>query len=153
DAQPAPDCRRTDGGRLQRQQPAQDLRRTAGDSRDGRRGAACPGAGAMNDWLPEYNTLVVLAGGSLLGCSAGVIGCFALLKRRALTGDALAHASLPGLCIAYLIVGSRSMPALLLGALLSGVAGITILALLRRWTRIKEDTALGIVLSVPYGLG
>jgi manganese/zinc/iron transport system permease protein len=89
----------------------------------------------------------------LLGTGAGVIGCFALLRRRALTGDALAHASLPGLCIAYLLVGSRSMPALLLGALGTGVVGISVLAFLRRWTRIKEDAALGIVLSVPYGLG
>lgn len=107
----------------------------------------------MNSWWPEYNTLVVLSGGSLLGLGAGVIGSFALLKKRALTGDALAHASLPGVCLAYLIVGDRSLPALLLGALASGVLGIGVLALLRRWTRIKEDAALGIVLSVPYGLG
>jgi manganese/zinc/iron transport system permease protein len=108
---------------------------------------------ALSDWLPAYNTLVVLAGGGLLGCGAGVIGCFALLKKRALTGDALAHASLPGLCIGFLLAGERSMPALFLGALGMGVVGITVLALLRRWTRIKEDAALGIVLSVAYGLG
>jgi manganese/zinc/iron transport system permease protein len=107
----------------------------------------------MNSWWPSYNTQIVLAGGSLLGLCAGVIGCFALLKKRALTGDALAHASLPGLCLAYLIVGSRSMPALLVGAAATGVAGISFMAFLRRWTRIKEDAALGFVLSVPYGLG
>lgn len=104
-------------------------------------------------WLPPYNTLVVLAGGSLLGMCAGVIGCFALLKKRSLTGDALAHASLPGICLAFLLVGQKSLPALLGGALVTGLVGIGVIAFLRRFTRIKEDAALGIVLSVPYGLG
>lgn len=102
---------------------------------------------------PDYNTRIVLAGSSLLGLCAGVIGCYALLKKRALTGDALAHASLPGVCLAYLIAGDRSLPVLLAGALVTGVLGIATLALLRRFTRLKEDAALGFVLSVPFGVG
>jgi manganese/zinc/iron transport system permease protein len=101
----------------------------------------------------SYNTLIVLVGAGLLGTSAGVIGTFAVLRGRALVGDALAHAALPGICLAFLAVGGKSMPAMLLGALLSGLVGVAIIAALRRWTRIKEDAAIGIVLSVLFGAG
>jgi len=67
----------------------------------------------------DYNTAVVLSGTGLLGMAAGIIGSFAVLRRRALLGDALAHAALPGICIAFLIVQTRSFPVLLLGALVS----------------------------------
>lgn len=101
----------------------------------------------------NYNLLLVLAGVSLLGACTGIIGCFAVLRGRALTGDALAHAGLPGLCLGFLVVGERNLPAMLLGALLAGLAGIAIISGLRRWTRIKEDAAIGIVLSVFFGAG
>lgn len=100
-----------------------------------------------------YNTLIVLMGTSLLGASAGLVGSFAVLRQRALTGDALAHAALPGLCLAFIVMGERSLPAMLLGALLSGLVGIGAISALRRWTRIKEDTAIGIILSVFFGAG
>lgn len=103
--------------------------------------------------LWQYNTQVVLAGTGLLGASCGLVGTFAVLRRRALTGDALSHAALPGLCLAFLVVGERSLPALLTGALVSGLLGIAIIAALRRWTRIKEDAAIGLVLSVFFGAG
>jgi manganese/zinc/iron transport system permease protein len=100
-----------------------------------------------------YNTLIVLAGTSLLGACAGLVGCFAVLRGRALTGDALAHAALPGLCLAFLLVGSANLPALFVGALLAGLLGTSCITLLRRWTRIKEDAAIGVVLSVFFALG
>jgi manganese/zinc/iron transport system permease protein len=61
----------------------------------------------------SYNTLVVLLGTGLLGLAAGLVGTFAVLRQRALVGDALAHAALPGLSLAFLVVGERSLPALL----------------------------------------
>lgn len=100
-----------------------------------------------------YNTAIVLIGTAILGANAGLVGCFAVLRRRALTGDALAHAALPGLCLAFLAVGQRSLPALLFGALVTGVVGVATISLLRRSTRIKEDAAIGIVLSVFFGAG
>lgn len=100
-----------------------------------------------------YNTLVVLAGVSLLGACAGLVGTFAVLRRRALMGDALAHAALPGLCLAFLIVGERHLPALLAGAFCTGLLGVAVVAVLRRATRVKEDAAIGIVLSMFYGAG
>jgi manganese/zinc/iron transport system permease protein len=101
----------------------------------------------------NYNTLVVLAGVSLLGASAGIIGAFAVLRKRALTGDALSHAALPGICLAFLILRERNLTAMLAGALVSGVIGIAIISALGRWTRIKEDAAIGTVLTVFFGLG
>lgn len=101
----------------------------------------------------EYNTLVVLIGVSLLGMTAGVIGSFAVLRRRALAGDALAHASLPGICATFLIFERRELHLLLGGALASALLGILVVSLLRRWTRLKEDAAIGIVLSVFFGAG
>jgi len=101
----------------------------------------------------DYNTLIVLSGTGLLGIASGVIGSYAVLRRRALMGDALAHASLPGICVAYLILGERNLPAMLFGALIAGSVGVLIITLLRHTTRIKEDAAIGMVLSVSFGLG
>ena len=101
----------------------------------------------------NYNALVVLAGVSLLGASSGIIGAFAVLRKRALTGDALAHASLPGLCLAFLILRERNLTAMLFGALVSGVLGIAIISALGRWTRVKDDASIGAVLTIFFGLG
>ncbi|MEM9587631.1 MAG: iron chelate uptake ABC transporter family permease subunit [Planctomycetota bacterium] len=108
--------------------------------------------------LRDYNTRVVVLGVATLGASAGLLGCFTLLRRRALLGDAISHASLPGVALAFLIavqVGAneRSLPLLLLGATISGLVGVVAILWIRNQTRLKEDAALGIVLSVFFGLG
>lgn len=95
----------------------------------------------------------VLAGSVLLGVVAGVLGCFAVLRRQSLLGDALAHAALPGVCIGYLLTHSKSPLPLFAGALVSGVAGSLLILVVTRYSRIKEDTAIGIVLSVFFGVG
>jgi manganese/zinc/iron transport system permease protein len=103
--------------------------------------------------LLRYNTLVVLAGTSLLGLVSGLVGTLAVLRRRALAGDALAHATLPGLCLAFLIVGHRHLPSLLLGAACTGLIGLASVSILARGTRIKDDAALALVLGVYFGAG
>jgi manganese/zinc/iron transport system permease protein len=106
----------------------------------------------------DYNTRVVLLGTAGLGIAAGLIGCFTLLRRRALMGDALAHATLPGIGVAF-IVGNqfggqgKSLVTLLLGAASSGLLGVAAIAYLRNAVRLREDAALGIVLSVFFGAG
>lgn len=94
-----------------------------------------------------------MLGTALLGATSGAIGTFAVLRRRALVGDMLSHAALPGICIAYLIQGRRDLVGLSLGALATGLLGITLVTILRRWTRTKEDAAIGIVLSTFFGAG
>ncbi|MFG0287962.1 MAG: metal ABC transporter permease [Rhodopirellula sp. JB044] len=108
--------------------------------------------------LQDHNTRVVIFGTAILGFAAGLVGCLTLLRRRALVGDALAHAALPGIAGAFLIATAlggdgKSLPILLLGATVSGLFGIVSILLIRRMTRIKEDAALGIILSVFFGLG
>ncbi|HIE97190.1 MAG TPA: metal ABC transporter permease [Planctomycetes bacterium] len=98
-------------------------------------------------------TLIVLTGTLLLGIASGMVGTFAVLRRRALAGDVVAHAALPGLCLAFLAFHSRSIIVLLTGALLSGLLGAISVSLLKRFTRLRDDAVQGIVLSVFYGGG
>ena len=103
--------------------------------------------------LQDANTRTVLLGTALLGLCAGVVGALAVIRRRALASDAVAHAALPGICVAYFIVGERDFAMFLLGALASGLAGIGVMVAIRRWTRIKEDAAMAVVLGSFFGLG
>lgn len=99
------------------------------------------------------HTYLVLLGTGLLGLAAGVVGVFAVLRRQALLGDVLAHATMPGLALAFLIIGAKRVETLLLGACLACAAAGAILWLLGRYTRLKADVRLGVVLSVFFGLG
>lgn len=108
--------------------------------------------------LRDYNTRIVVMGTAGLGMAAGIIGCFMLLRKRALLGDALSHATYPGIGLAFMLTASagsdeKSLPALLAGAVIAGLAGVLTILAIRRFTRLKEDVALGIVLSVFFGLG
>jgi len=108
--------------------------------------------------LRDHNTRVVIIGTFLLGLAAGIIGTFMLLRKRALMGDAASHATLPGIGCAFIFMAAmggdgKYLPGLLLGALISGMAGMGFILLIRNLTRLKEDAALGIVLSVFFGLG
>ncbi|HEX6202691.1 MAG TPA: iron chelate uptake ABC transporter family permease subunit [Thermoanaerobaculia bacterium] len=95
----------------------------------------------------------VLAGAAILGATGGVLGGFALLRRQSLLGDALAHAALPGVCLGYLLTGSKTPLPLFAGALVAGIVGALVILAIVRWSRIKEDVAIGIVLSVFFGVG
>ncbi len=101
----------------------------------------------------SYNTLVVLAGAASLGLLCALVGTFAVLRRQALLGDALAHATLPGLCLAFLLLGVKHPLAMPAGALATGLLGVLAVAALQRWGRLRPDAALGVVLSVFYGAG
>jgi manganese/zinc/iron transport system permease protein len=95
----------------------------------------------------------VMIGTALLGAMSGVIGSFAVLRGRALVGDMLAHAALPGVCLAFLLTGQRHLLGLSIGALVSGLLAVTAVTVITRWTRTKEDAAIGIVLSTFFGFG
>lgn len=96
---------------------------------------------------------LVLLGSLLIGATSGTLGAFAVLRRRSLLGDALAHAALPGVALAFLWTQSKALPVLLLGATVSGVVGVLMIEAIVNYTRIKADAALGIVLSVFFGGG
>lgn len=105
-----------------------------------------------------YNATLVSLGAALLGAAAGAAGSFLFLRRRALVSDAVAHATLPGIALAFIIIVSlggdgRSLPALLAGAAVSATLGLLAVAWLVARTRLPEDAAIAAVLSSFFGLG
>jgi manganese/zinc/iron transport system permease protein len=101
----------------------------------------------------SHNTLVVACGVAAVGFAAGVVGCFGVLRRRALVGDAAAHATLVGVAMAFLVTGRRELSVLLAGGFISAMAALGVLVLMRRFSRTRDDAATAIVLSVSFGLG
>jgi manganese/zinc/iron transport system permease protein len=101
----------------------------------------------------DYTLRTVALGSAVLGLVAGSLGAFAVLRRQSLLGDAVSHAALPGIVIAFMLTGSKTPLVLVLGAALAGWAGSLLVMLIVRTTRIKIDTALGLVLSTFFGLG
>lgn len=95
----------------------------------------------------------IALGVALLGAAGGVVGAFAVLRRRALLGDTLAHASLPGICLAHLLLATRELWILSLGALVAGLLGVLCVTVIPKWTRTRDDAALGLVLSTFFGAG
>lgn len=89
----------------------------------------------------------------LLGICAGVLGVFAVLRKQGLLGDALSHASLPGIALAFLIMQTKFLPILVLGALISSLLAAYSINLLVNKSKIKMDSAMAGVLSVFFGFG
>lgn len=108
--------------------------------------------------LQDYAARVTTLGVTLLGLAGGLVGTFMLLRKRALLGDALSHATFPGICLAFIIGdlfagGGKSLPLLLIGAAIAGLIGVGCMLAIRHLTKLKEDAALGIVLGCFFGLG
>ncbi|MEI6890650.1 MAG: iron chelate uptake ABC transporter family permease subunit [Pontiella sp.] len=108
--------------------------------------------------LRNYNTRLVVLSTTVLGIASGLVGSFLLLRKRSLMGDALSHACLPGIGILFMIMvagggSGKALGGLLFGASLTGLIGVGMVMLIRNTSRIKDDAAMGIVLSVFFGLG
>ena len=106
----------------------------------------------------DYNTRVVIIGTTLLGLAAGLIGTFLLLRKRALLSDAISHATLPGIALAFILMSvvlgdGKILLGLIAGAAIFSVLGTASVLFIQNRTRLKDDAALGIVLSVYFGLG
>ena len=103
--------------------------------------------------LTDYTLRIVALGAAALGAAAGALGAFAMLRRQSLLGDAISHAALPGIVLAFMLTGSKAPLVLVLGAAVAGWAGTLCVMGIVRTSRIKTDSALGLVLSVFFGLG
>lgn len=107
----------------------------------------------LHDLVFDYTLRTVALGAAVIGIVAGALGAFAVLRRQSLVGDAMSHAALPGIAIAYLITGEKSNMVLLTGAAIAGwLATLAVLGIVRQ-SRVKFDSALGLVLSVFFGFG
>jgi manganese/zinc/iron transport system permease protein len=103
--------------------------------------------------LISSNFQWVLVSTMILGIASGMIGCLAYWKKQSLMSDALAHAALPGVIIAFLLLGEKNLFILILGAAVSSLIGAFFIQWIQSATRITEDTAMGMVLSIFFGLG
>jgi manganese/zinc/iron transport system permease protein len=106
----------------------------------------------LNIWS-DPNLLMVIAGTMLVGITAGVLGSFTLLQRKALIGDGVAHAILPGVILAYMLTGDKEPWVLFLGSFVAGWLSLWTMDQISRRTTLTPDTAVGVVLSVFFGLG
>ncbi|WP_041793818.1 metal ABC transporter permease [Streptobacillus moniliformis] len=103
--------------------------------------------------LNSYTFKVVTIGCSLLGMISAIIGTFAVLKKESLLGDGVAHSSLAGICIAFLLTGRRELFILLIGALIMGLICVLLIHYIGTNSKVKFDSAIALILSTFFGLG
>ena len=101
----------------------------------------------------DYTLRTISLGTAMMGIVCGMLGSFAVLRKQSLLGDAISHAALPGIVIAFMLTGLKDPLVLFTGAVVSGFAGSLFISGITSRTHLKSDTALGIVLSVFFGFG
>jgi len=101
----------------------------------------------------DYTLRTITLGTAILGAVCGMLGSFAVLRKQSLLGDAISHAALPGIAIAFLLTGAKESNTLLIGALISGLIGTFWIRGIITKTHLKSDTALGLILSLFFGFG
>ena len=107
----------------------------------------------MFELFSDPTLRVVSLGSAALGLVSGGLGSFAVLRKQSLLGDAVSHAALPGIALAFMFTGSKDPLVLVVGAAAAGWIGMLLIMALTRTTALREDTALGLVLSVFFGVG
>lgn len=101
----------------------------------------------------DYTLRIVSLGSAMLGFVSGIVGSFAVLKKQGLLGDAVSHASLPGIAIMFLLIQTKNTELFMLGALIFGLIAVALISAIDEYTRIKVDSAMALVLSVFFGFG
>ncbi len=101
----------------------------------------------------DYTARTILLGAASLGIVSGVVGSYAVLRKQSLVGDVMSHAALPGIVLAFIIMGVKEQLPIFIGAALSAVLAVFLINLVTSNSRIKTDSAMGMALSVFFGLG
>jgi len=112
----------------------------------------------MNTFLEFFsfadpNVRFVAIGSVLLTASSAIVGTFTFLHKKSLIGDAIAHAVLPGICLGFILSGTKNPVYLIIGAFITGWISLMAVEFITRHSRIKDDTAIGLILSVFFGIG
>lgn len=105
------------------------------------------------DLWDDYTLRLVATGSAVLGATSGALGCFAYLRRQSLLGDAVSHAALPGIALAFLLTGSKQPLVIMLGAALAGWLATLLMRTVVARSRVPFDSALGMFLAVFFGFG
>lgn len=95
----------------------------------------------------------IVVTGSLVAACGALLGNYLVLRRMSLLGDAVSHAILPGLALAFLVTQSRSPGAMFVGAILAGLATVALTGAIRRFAGVPEDAAMGVVFTSLFALG
>lgn len=101
----------------------------------------------------DYTFRIVALGTILLGIASGVLSSFVILNKQALVGDALSHAALPGIILVFMIIKVKNLELLLLGALFFGLIAIGLTNIIKKYSKVKFDSSLALVLSSFFGFG
>lgn len=108
----------------------------------------------MASWiLQNYTLIVITIGTMMLGLVTGILGVFLTLKKQALVGDSLSHAALPGVVLAFMFTQNKNMLVLIIGAAFSAIVAMIIIELIKRFSIIKYDASLALILSSFFGFG
>lgn len=112
----------------------------------------------MEDFLyffsfQDPNVVFVVVGISFLSISAAMVGTFTFLDKKALIGDAISHAVLPGVCLAFMMVGTKNPYWIVAGAFATGALATYAISWISQQTKLKEDTIIASILSVFFGFG
>lgn len=108
----------------------------------------------MADWIAQnYVIVIITIGTMLLGLVTGILGMFNILRKQALTGDALSHAALPGIVLAFMVTQTKNLGILLIGAAMAAIIAMGLLELIKKYSKIKYDASLALILSSFFGLG
>ena len=103
--------------------------------------------------ITQYSFVVVAIGTMLLAMATGIRGTISILKGQSLIGDAVGHAALPGIILAFMISGKKSSLLLMVGAIIAGVVAFILIQTISEISKIEADTAMAIILSAMFGLG
>lgn len=107
----------------------------------------------LSELVSDYTLRTVTLGSILLGIISGTLGSYAVLRKQSLIGDMVSHAALPGIGLSFLIIGSKNTEWLLMGAFIAGWIATIIINIIHNYSRIKYDSALGMILAVFFGFG
>ena len=99
------------------------------------------------------NDLYIIGTASAIAISCALIGSFLVLRQMAMIGDAISHAVLPGIVLAYLFAGNRDSITMLLGAVVIGVLATMLIEVFHKKTRLQEDAAIGVTFTWLFALG
>ena len=101
----------------------------------------------------QYSFIVVALGTMCLAMSTGIVGTISILKRQSLIGDAVGHASFPGIVLAFIIAGRKDSLTLMSGAIIAGVCAFFIIQYIVNSSKLEADTTMAVILSAMFGFG
>lgn len=107
----------------------------------------------LHELIFDYTLRNVALGSALLGIVSGFLGTIVVLRKQSLLGDAMSHAALPGIALAFIIFGTKNVSVLLLGAGITAFIATGLIYLTTDNSKIKFDSSLAIWLSTFFGLG